>query len=58
MTSSLAEKVMQAEASGGEMAAVFNKLGINVRDNQGNIRGMSDLFDDTIMSLSRMENSG
>lgn len=57
MTSSLAEKVMQAEASGGEMAAVFNKLGINVRDNQGNIRGMSDLFDDTIMSLSRMENS-
>ena len=57
MTTSLSQKVLEAGASGGQAAAVFKRLGISVRDSQGNLRSMSDLFDETIMSLSRLDNA-
>ena len=53
MTTSLRRRCLKQAPAGRRQPLA---AGISVRDSQGNLRSMSDLFDETIMSLSRLDN--
>ena len=50
-------KTMGDAANGGDrQAEVFEKLGIQITDNEGQLRSMSDIFPEVVGALSRMSN--
>ena len=49
-------RLPQIEAGTSESAIAFDKLGVALRDSQGNVRDMEELFPELIMSLQNVEN--
>lgn len=50
------KKNMLAASEGGSQAEVFKKLGINVKDANGNLRDADEVFQETIEKLGSMKN--
>lgn len=51
----LAEKAKDAADGGKDMAAVFNEVGVSVKDSQGNLKSQNQLFLELILNLQNME---
>lgn len=51
----LAEKAKDAADGGKDMAAVFNEVGVSVKDSQGNLKSQNQLFLELILKLQNME---
>lgn len=51
----LAKKMNEAALGGTEQAALFNALGVEVKDASGTMRTSSDVFEDLVDVFSRME---
>jgi len=45
-----------ALAKGTAYSNILKKLGVQTKDNEGNTRSLSDVYDDIVLSLSEMEN--
>lgn len=54
--SALAEKAKDAAEGSGEAAELFKELGIRVKNNRGELKGQSELFEQTVSALQRMTN--
>ena len=50
-------KIPQIENGTGDVADAFNKLGVNLRDANGEIRSQDDLFPDLLKSLQNVTNT-
>lgn len=53
---SLRRRLPQIESGTGRAAENFARLGINVRNTQGEMRPMNDIFDEALLKLSQVEN--
>lgn len=53
----LAEKMQDAATGTGEASEIFQALGVNVVDTNGNLRDSQSVFEETILALQGMENA-
>ena len=51
------KKNMLSASEGGKSAEVFKKLGINVKDADGNLRDADDVFNEAVKKLGSMKNA-
>lgn len=52
----LTNQMASAQKGNKEAVSLFRKLGVNVKDSNGQLRSADDVFDDSIKSLMRMKN--
>ena len=52
----LAEQMNNVQKGSKESIKIFKNLGVAVKDNRGNFRNQSDVFNDTIRALQKIEN--
>ena len=53
----LAEKMDDASAGTGEAYEIFQKLGLSVKDSNGQLKNQQQMFEETIIALQGMENA-
>jgi hypothetical protein len=54
---SFTRRIPQLESGTSESAQAFKRLGVDLRDSQGNMRSVSNLFPELISGLARMQNA-